>query len=196
MDKLVEEYNSTRRKAQEEFNANAYYFIVAIVSILMLVFLPMLGTQVGLELDLPTTTIGWVVYCVIKVIVAAANVLIFHSFVQQGKINIRDDNKYLKANEILITTDKKNYVPQSPKKFFAKLYISKGSSIFFSTLVSVVALTQALLAFDFLSFITYLFTIIMGLIFGVMTMFKVEDYWTNEYFEYANYIKEQSKDGN
>ena len=47
------------------------------------------------------------------------------------------------------------------------------------------ALTQAILAFDWISFLVYLFTITMGIIFGVLAMKNAENYWTQEYYDYA-----------
>ena len=36
----------------------------------------------------------------------------------------------------------------------------------------------------------------MGLIFGVMQMFKAEIYWTEEYYDYARIKLEESNDNN
>ena len=43
--------------------------------------------------------------------------------------------------------------------------------------------------------LSYVFTLIMGVVFGVIEMKKVEDYWTNEFYDYAIY-KEELKDDN
>ena len=42
--------------------------------------------------------------------------------------------------------------------------------------------------------LTYLFTIIMGLIFGILQMRTAEEYWTNEYLEYAMMYKQQQEE--
>ena len=56
--------------------------------------------------------------------------------------------------------------------------------------MTVVALTQAVLSFDYISMLTYLFAIIMGLIIGILQMKTAEEYWTREYLEYALYRQE------
>ena len=61
---------------------------------------------------------------------------------------------------------------------------------FFTT----VALTQAILSFDWMSMLTYLFTIVMGLIFGVLQMKTAEEYWTNEFWQYAQQVKTASEE--
>lgn len=167
-----------------------YYFIIGVVSFIALVFLPMVGSTVGLNWNLPNTIVGWIVWVAVKLIVATINVLIFHSFMEQAKINIKDDENYKKAREILVSAKLKNVLPKSPKKWNAEQYGKKGTVIFITTALTTIALTQAILSFDYVSMLTYLFTIIMGLIFGVLQMKKAEEYWTDEYYRYALMIQE------
>ena len=174
-----------------------YYFIIGIVSLIALVFLPMVGSEVGMDWNLPTTTVGWIIWVAVKLIVAAINVLLFHCFLCQAKINVKDDPKYIKANEILSRIQGKESKPRSPKQFNKKEYSTKAVSIFLTTALSTVALTQALLSFDYMSLLTYLFTIIFGVVLGVLEMKKAEVYWTTEYYDYAmKTIKEQDDNGN
>lgn len=46
--------------------------------------------------------------------------------------------------------------------------------------------------FDWISFLTYLLTLIMGVIFGVLEMKTVEAFWTEEYYEYAKRLEEEN----
>ena len=78
-----------------------YYFVIAIVSLIALFFLPMIGSEAGLGWNIPNTFIGWVVWVSVKLIVAVLNVLIFHCFMMQSKINIKDNEKYQEAIKIL-----------------------------------------------------------------------------------------------
>ena len=166
-----------------------YYFIIGIVSMIALCFLPMIGSDMGLGWNLPNTVVGWIVWVVVKVIVAVLNVLIFHCFMLQAKINIKENKRYVEAKEILRTNNVKQYVPRSPNAWNRQQYGQKGLTIFITTALSTVALTQAMLTFDWMSMLTYLFTIIMGLIFGVMQMKTAEDYWTDEFWQYAQKVK-------
>lgn len=178
-----------------------YYIIIAFISLIALIFLPMVGSSANLDWALPNTTIGWIIWIVVKVIVAGIGVLIFHCFMLQAKINIKDHQRYLEANRILEQySGAKERIPRSPSKWNSIQYGKKGVSIFIITMLSTVALTQAILTFDYMSMLTYLFTIVMNLIFGILQMKSAEGYWTEEYWEYAQYIlklnTEEKQNGN
>ena len=183
-------------EAMDKIKAGMYYCIIAIISIIALVFLPAVGSSVGLGLALPNTAAGWIVWITTKLIVAVINILIFHCFILQGKLNVKDHPDYLKAQGIMRDANKvKNYVPMSPKQWTARQYGTKGVTIFITSALGVFALTQAILTFDWIAMLTYFFTILMGLIFGILQMKKTEEYWTTGYLEYAEYItsKEQNQ---
>ena len=171
-----------------------YYFIIGIVSMIALCFLPMIGSNVGIGWNLPDTEVGWIVWVTVKVIVAVLNVLIFHCFMMQAKINAKDNEKYKEALDILRLTKRKEYTPRSPSSWNKQQYGQKGVTLFITTAFSTVALTQAMLTFDWMSMLTYLFTIIMGLIFGVMQMETAEEYWTDEFWQYAQEVKHKLED--
>ena len=78
-----------------KYSANIYYILVFVVSVISLLFLPFLGSSVGLELSLPQTSADWIVYIASRIIVSTINVLIFHCFMMQGKLNVKDDPRYL-----------------------------------------------------------------------------------------------------
>ena len=181
----------TSQDAKLRIKQNLYYIIIGIISFLSVAFLPMIGSTIGLDWKLPDTTAGWVVWAVSRVIVATINVLIFHSFMEQAKLNIKDDAHYIEAREILYKNKKKEHEPQSPQKWQALQYGKKGTTIFISSAMSVVALGQAILTFDWVAMLAYIFTIAMGLIFGIMQMKKAEAYWTGEFYEYA--LKKQQE---
>jgi uncharacterized membrane protein len=166
-----------------------YYFIIGIVSMIALCFLPMIGSNVGLGWNLPNTVVGWIVWITVKIIVAVLNVLIFHCFMLQAIINIKEHEKYQEAREILRLTEQKDFIPRSPAAWNKQQYGQKGVTIFITTALSTIALTQAMLTFDWMAMLTYLFTIIMGLIFGIMQMKTAEDYWTDEFWQYAQQVK-------
>lgn len=167
-----------------------YYIVVGVVSFISLVFLPMIGSTIGLGWNIPDTEVGWIIWVGSKIIVATLNVLIFHCFMCQAKLNIKDNENYKKAREILLDVKLKEIRPRSPRKWNAEQYGKKGVTIFITSSMTVVALTQAVLSFDYISMLTYLFAIIMGLIFGILQMKTAEEYWTREYLEYALYRQE------
>lgn len=167
-----------------------YYFLIGIISLIALVFIPMLGTSVGLDWNVPNTAVGWIVWIVVKLIIAIINILIFHCFMCQAKLNVKDNENYKRAREILIQEQVKEVLPKSPHKWNVEQYGMKGITIFLTSALSTVALTQALLTFDWISMLACLFVIVMGLIFGILQMRTAEEYWTTEYLEYALYYQQ------
>ena len=188
---MDEEKKEDGRIEQEESSVKQslkqgmYYIIIAVISFISVVFLPMLGSTLGLGWKLPDTTAGWVVWGASRAIVATINVLLFHSFMEQAKLNIKDNEHYKEAQDILVKVKKKEHKPKSPAQWNAAQYGKKGTTIFLSSAMSVVAIGQAVLSYDWATALAYLFTLGMGIIFGIMQMKKAETYWTTEYYEYA-----------
>lgn len=171
-----------------------YYILIFVISFLVLVFLPMLGTDLQMEFRLPSTPAAWVVFVITKSITAFVNVLLFYCFTEQAKLNIKNDERYIKANEILGKLDiKKEYKPRSPREYNFKLYAGKGTSIFLSTILSTFALSQAILTYDWISLLTYALVIIFGVIFGFINMYGVQDYYTTEFPLYAEMVQRENQ---
>lgn len=173
----------------DKFKQWMYYIIIGIVSMIALCFLPMIGSTAGLGWNIPNTVVGWIVWVVVKIIVAILNVLIFHCFMMQAKVNIKDDKNYKEALEILTLNNIESNTPRGPEAWNKEQYGKKGVTIFITTALSTIALTQAMLTFDWMAMLTYLFTIILGLIFGVLQMKTAEEYWTNEFWQYAKKVE-------
>jgi hypothetical protein len=157
----------------------------------------MFGSEVGMAFTFPTTPAGWIVFIITQLLMAIVNVLIFHSFICQAKINIKDDPKYNEAKSILQLYILKSYVPRSLSQFSRREYGMKGVSIAIGTLLAGFALTQAILTYDYVRMLSYLFTITFGVIFGILEMKKWEEYYTGEFYDYALYyqkIKEKEEE--
>ncbi len=174
-----------RDSVKQSLKQGMYYIIIAVISFISVVFLPMLGSTLGLGWKIPDTTAGWVVWGASRAIVATINVLLFHSFMEQAKLNIKDDEHYKEARDILVKVKKKEHKPKSPAQWNAAQYGKKGVSLFLASAMSVVAIGQAVLSYEWATALAYLFTLGMGIIFGIMQMKKAETYWTTEYYEYA-----------
>ena len=102
-DGRIEEESSVRQSLKQ----GMYYIIIAVISFISVVFLPMLGSTLGLGWKLPDTTAGWVVWGMSRAIVATINVLLFHSFMEQAKLNVKDNEHYKEAREILVKVKRK-----------------------------------------------------------------------------------------
>lgn len=168
-----------------------YYILIGVLSFISLVFLPMLGSELGMSFNFPTTTAGWFVYITSQLIAAVINVLIFHSFICQAKINIKDDANYKIAVELLRTNKEKTYIPRSLAQLNRKEYGVKGITIFLGSILATVAIGEAILTYNYVKLISYLLVIIMGVIFGILEMKKYQEYYTTEYLDYAEMIERQ-----
>ena len=184
---------SASNEAREKAKQNMYYILIGIISFISVAFLPMVGSTVGLGWKLPDTPTGWVVWAISRLIIATINVLIFYSFMEQAKLNVAKDPHYIEATEILLKAKKADHTPRSPQKWQALQYGKRGTKIFISSALSVVALGQAILSFDWVSMLAFIFTIAMGVVFGILQMKKAEAYWTDEFYRYALMIKEEAK---
>lgn len=179
-------------KGKKIVHDNLWYGIIGVLSFAVLVFFPMIGSGLPLNLNLPSTPIGWVVDIFSKLAVAAINICIFHSFMEQGKLNVSGFWKKLLADEILQRVKRvKTSIPLSPEQWMTREYRSKGISIAITSVLSCIVLSQVVLTFDIVIFISFLLTLLIGLVFGVMQLFKSETYWSQEYYEYALYMLEQ-----
>lgn len=171
-----------------------YYIIIALISVVVLAIFPLFGTELPIEFAFPKTAIGWAIYVLSKLIVAILNLLIFHSFMCQAKVNIRDNPNFIEANEILHKIKEKVKVPESPEKWNAKQYGKKGTTIFISSVLSAAVLGEALLNYDYMALIAYGITIFIGIVFGIINMKHAEIYWTGEYYEYALLRQREEKE--
>lgn len=190
------EYKDINSKTRDVWNNYGNYILIGVISFASLCFLPFLGSSVGMEMLVPDTLAGWIVWIGSRLVIAMINILIFHNFILQARVNVRNDNYYLEANTIVQRQEikKKEKPPRSPNQWRNQTYGRKGVFIFITSLLSVFALTQAILTFDWVSLLTYLFTVCMGVVFGWMSMKKAEYYWTVEYWQYAQLLKGEQQD--
>lgn len=184
MDKQV--IKNSAMGLSENWRKYQNYIIIALLSIFAVFVIPFLGTEVGLAFVLPTTTAGWIVFVVSKLTVAGLNMALLHFFVIQGKVNVRNHPQFLEAQRLLreLPFDKVEQ-PQSPSAHLASVYGGKGITLFITSVLSTFTFTQAILTFEVITFITYLLTVAMGVIFGIYQMTLEEIYWTEDYWRYA-----------
>lgn len=173
---------------EEKAKQYIYYFLIGIMSFIALAFLPMLGSSVKTGWALPQTSAGWALWIMSRISVSSLNVLIFHCFVKQGDLNTKTNASRLLAEEKLRLLDKRsNKAPLSPHQFFRREYGKKIPVIFTTTALSLIAFGPAILIFDIVVFVSYLATVIMALVFGILEMKKVEAYYTEGLLNYALY---------
>ena len=182
---------------REKFSLNFYYCLIFLLSLLVMtvapMFTPSANTDLGISAIFPHSVIGWAIYVCTKLFVGVVNLLLFHCFVKQARINIKGNEKYLAACKIYDMYHPKEYNPRGPKQYFGQLYRKKGVMIFLTSMLSAVVLTNAILSFDVTAFVTYSVTILMGVIFGILKMKEVEGYWTGEFYDAAMQLQNKYK---
>lgn len=192
--------DNEEKSLREKLSLNFYYCLIFILSLLVMtvapMFTPSANTDIGISAIFPHSVIGWAIYVCTKLFVGAVNLLLFHCFVKQAKLNIKDNEKYVEACKIYDMYHQKEYNPRSPKEYFGQLYRRKGFMIFLTSILSSIVLVNAILAFDLTAFVTYSITILMGIIFGILKMKEVEAYWIGEFYDSAiklknKYIKQE-----
>lgn len=186
---VTEIQGNIERKIQDYL----YYIMIGIVSLCAMFVIPCLGSSVGMEWNFPNTIPGWIVFVSSKLTVALVNILIFHGFIKQARINVRDNPAYLEAMQILNEIGRHTYIPRSIAEINRKEYTSKMTTIAITSLFSAFSFSQAILSFDITSLISYAITVVFGIIFGLLEMKKYEDYYTHEFVDYAKYVQEQQK---
>lgn len=187
------EYKALRIKLR----GTAYYIIVGLVSIMTMLFIPLLDSNVDGKFVWPKTTAGWLLWIISTGGVALVNMCIFYCFMEQAKVNSKGNEKYIEACEILNRLKlNKEIMPKSPQKWTTIQYSFKGAALFIISIFSTFAFTKAILNFDLTAFLSSLFTILSGVVFGYLQMRKAEDYWTEEFWQYAKIKENESKNTN
>ena len=187
------EYKALRLKLR----GTAYYIIVAFVSIMSMVFIPLMNSKVKGDFIWPNTTAGWILWIISTGGIAVVNMCIFYCFMEQAKVNSRNDEKYKEACEILNRLKaNRDILPKSPEKWTTIQYSFKGTMLLIISAFSTFAFTQAILNFDLTAFLSTLFTLLSGVIFGYLQMRKAEEYWTEEFWQYAKLKENESKNTN
>lgn len=189
-----EDRQSTRKILDAINRQYLYYVIIGIFTFIVLVFMPMLGSSIDGGLKLPQGKGAWVMFVITRVFIAVTNIIIFYSFMQQAKLNVRNNEYYKAANEILLKTkNAKEKKPMSPKKWETSQYLKKGTTITLGTVFALFSLSQAILTYKYTDLISYVILIFSATVFGIFQMKKAEIYWTTEYYRYAKMIEEENK---
>lgn len=139
-------------KAKKSFSSwlaqNVYPVIIAIASMLVLVFVPMIGTTAAIGTLIPTAPLAAFIFWTLKALTVGLNLAIFAAFRLQAKKAVKDNPSYIEANMILGKHKPSEYRPLSPGKFAAKQWSIKGTLLALSTGVTTLALTNIVLSYD------------------------------------------------
>lgn len=185
-----------RQEIIQRIKDYSYYIIIGVVSVIVIFIVPLLTgcLQGDISLYFPQSVEDWIIYIVIKVSGALANVGLFVLFKLQARSNVKNNEKYLEANAILnkIKEDK-GFIPKSPKQMNIRDFTTKGITVFIASLLSSVVITNLILSWDLITFISCAISTIISLVFGWIAMLRDETYWTDEYLLYAKYTQNKQE---
>lgn len=186
-------YNEEKSRARREaFKNYKNYGIIIVLTIVTVTLFPLLGTSVGMEARYPNTVIGWIVWAVIKIALCVDNIFIFQAFIDQAELNVQYEPRYIEAREIVRKYRIGKYNPMSPEQRKQKMLSKKVVITVLTSLISV-ALTEALLKYNFADLIAYTLSMLMAIVFGILNMADQEKYWVEEFYDYAITIKEEEE---
>ena len=186
-------YNEEKSKARREaFKNYKNYGIIIVLTLITVTVFPLLGTQVGMEANYPDTVAGWIVWSFIKIALCVDNIFIFQAFVDQAELNVQYETRYIEAREIVRKYRIGKYNPMSPEERRKKMFSKKVIITVLTSLISV-ALTEAILHYNFADLIAYTISMIMAVVFGILSMADQEKYWVEEFYDYAITIKEEEE---
>lgn len=172
-----------------------YYILCGIICLVVLIFVPMLASPgITLAMLFPTTTAGWIVWGISKGATIGLNLMILHCLVQQGKVNIKDDPRYLEARDMMMRVEKKEEIPLSPAQHYARVYGKKMTTLSITTLLSLIGFGSAIIVFSVATFLAQLISIVIAVSFGLFQMKQEEEWWVVDYFRYAKYYTEKQKE--
>ena len=186
-------YNEEKSKARREaFKNYKNYGIIIVLTLVTVTVFPLLGTSVGMEANYPNTVAGWIVWSVIKIALCVDNVFIFQAFVDQAELNVQYEPRYIEARDIVRKYRIGKYNPMSPEERRKKMFSKKIIITVLTSLISV-ALTEAILKYNFADLIAYTISMLMAVVFGILSMADQEKYWIEEFYDYAITIKEEEE---
>lgn len=186
-------YNEEKSKARREaFKNYKNYGIIIVLTLITVTVFPLLGTQVGMEANYPNTVAGWIVWSVIKIALCVDNIFIFQAFVDQAELNVQYEPRYIEAREIVRKYRIGKYNPMSPEERRKKMFSKKVIITILTSLISV-ALTEAILKYNFADLIAYTISMLMAVVFGILSMADQEKYWIEEFYDYAITIKDEEE---
>ena len=189
---LIAPTRDVRKQNLEKFKTYVYYGIIGVILLLTTVLIPFLAggiTEQGFDYYVPKTTSGWVIFWAIRIGTVLGNIAVYGLFKAQAKTNVRYDENYIKACELLNKLNgEKGFIPMSPRKKAVKDWTTKGVFMIITTASQSILIGTLIINFDFITFLSCLSSSITAIVFGIVQMVKDEVYYTDEYLLYAEYI--------
>lgn len=188
------DYKEKKEKKQETFQEYKNYGIVAALTLLGVAVFPLISANIGIDNKFPTSTLGWIVWTTVRLAFIVLNICIFKAFVDQAKVNIKNEPRYLNALDKYRGIQNKEFVPRSPGSYFSGLYSKKIVTLVLSSITALVGISQAIINYNWMDLISYAISLTLAIVFGLNTMQNTQEYWVEEFPEYVNKLIEKEVD--
>ena len=189
-------YNKERGKKTRKFISDSKNGIAVIVLSLVAMFLvPLLGSYATGQSMLPDTTIGWIIYFTSAIAVSLCSLMIYLALHNQGKMNVKDEEEYIKAKELHLKNfermNGKEIIPVDPFKWEKRTKIQKGIFQTVGIFLGLLGFGLAVLCWNNSQFISSCISIVMAISFGLVHMGDVERMFTEGWLEWELYVEKK-----
>lgn len=189
-------YNKERGKKTRQFISDSKNGIaVVILTLVATLLVPLLGSYATGKALYPETTIGWIIYFTSAIAVALCSLMIYLALHNQGKLNVKDEEEYIKAKELHLKNfermNGKEIIPVDPFKWEKVTKIKKGIFQTLGIFLGLLGFGLAFLTWNNTQFISSCISIVMALSFGLVHMGDVERMFTEGWLEWELYVEKK-----
>ena len=125
-------YNKERSKRTRQFISDSKNAIaVVILSLISMFLVPLIGSYASGTTQFPQTIPAWILYFTCAIAVSICSLMIYLALHNQGKLNVKDEEEYLKAKELHLKNfermNGKELIPIDPFKWERKQKTQKNT---------------------------------------------------------------------
>lgn len=188
-------YNKERGKKTRQFISDTKNGIAVIILSLIAMFLvPLLGSYATGKTQFPQTIPEWILYFTCAIAISLCSLMIYLALHNQGKLNVKDDEDYIKAKELHLKNferQDKEIVPIDPFKWEKKTKLKKGAFQTMSIFLGLLGFGLGVLCWNNSQFISSTISIVMAISFGLVHMGDVERMFTEGWLEWELYVQKR-----
>lgn len=189
-------YNKERSKKTRQFISDTKNAIaVVILSIISMFLVPLIGSYASGTTQFPQTIPAWILYFTCAIAVSICSLMIYLALHNQGKLNVKDEDEYIKAKELHLKNfermNGKEIVPIDPFKWEKKQKTMKGIFQTLGIFFGLLGFGLGALCWNNSQFISSTFSIILAIGFGLVHMGDVERMFTEGWLEWELYVQKK-----
>lgn len=189
-------YNKERSKKTRQFISDTKNAIaVVILSIISMFLVPLIGSYATGTTQFPQTIPAWILYFTCAIAVSICSLMIYLALHNQGKLNVKDEEEYIKAKELHLKNfermNGKELIPIDPFKWEKKQKTMKGIFQTLGIFFGLLGFGLGALCWNNSQFISSTFSIILAIGFGLVHMGDVERMFTEGWLEWELYVQKK-----